>query len=825
MGAKPRTRGGNRRTVLASALMVTAALASALAATPAWAQQAAASTPAIAQLQSERSFDIPAQPLTDALVAFGQQSGIQVTVDGTIARNVSSPAVRGTMTTEQALRRLLAGSGLTYTMSGSTVAIEKPGQRSGDGATMLGPITVHADRVPSRAEIGNLPPPYAGGQVATGGKLGLLGNRDFMDTPFNQTSYTSKLIQDQQARALADVVENDPSVFVATRGAAQGAESFNIRGYAFNNADVAFNGLYGIAPTSNSYMTMEPIERVEILKGPSALLSGIAPNQSVGGGINLVPKRAGEKPLIEFMPSYASDGQLGGHVDVGRRFGQDNSFGVRVNGVYRNGDTAIDRQSQETQLLTAGVDYQGESIRLSGDFGYQFLRTDVTRRQVLLGAGVAVPDPPENSSNWHQAWEFYENENPFGMVRGEVDIAESITAYLAAGAAARYGLLRNRSSFLSDAQGTLTGNGIATSIREETYTVEGGVRASFDTGFVRHAANVAYSFLSKETGVLSASFTGLPNSNLYNPVFVADPGLGGLPDPKDAPKDTQQKNSSLALADTLSILNETVQLTVGVRRQEVGSDRFNRITGVRTSSYNENAVTPAVGLIVKPVEHVSLYGNYIEGLQQGAVAPQTAANAGEIFPPAKTEQYEVGAKFDFGTVATTISAFQIAQPGSFTDPTTNVFSSGGEQRNRGLELAVFGEPIEGIRVIGGIAYIDAELTKTQGGVNQGKDAPGVPPYRATLSVEWDAPFVPGLTLSGRAIYTSSAYLNQANTLKVQPYTIVDLGARLSVDAYGIPIVVRANVLNVLDENYWVSLNGPLSLGSPRTFLLSASFNL
>jgi iron complex outermembrane receptor protein len=139
-------------------------------------------------------------------------------------------------------------------------------------------------------------------------------------------------------------------------------------------------------------------------------------------------------------------------------------------------------------------------------------------------------------------------------------------------------------------------------------------------------------------------------------------------------------------------------------------------------------------------------------------------------------------------------------------------------------LAVFGEPIEGIRVIGGITYIDAELTKTQGGVNQGKDAPGVPPYRATLSGEWDAPFVPGLTLSGRAIYTSSAYLDQANTLKVQPYTIVDLGARLSLDAYGVPIVVRANVLNVFDENYWVSLNGPLSLGSPRTFLLSTSVN-
>lgn len=57
-----------------------------------------------------------------------------------------------------------------------------------------------------------LPPEYAGGQVARGGRLGILGNKDMMDTSFNQTSYTSKLIQDQQANFMSDALKNDPSV-------------------------------------------------------------------------------------------------------------------------------------------------------------------------------------------------------------------------------------------------------------------------------------------------------------------------------------------------------------------------------------------------------------------------------------------------------------------------------------------------------------------------------------------------------------------------------------------------------------------------------------
>ena len=135
--------GGRRCTLLRHTLITAVSLVLPILATPAPAQQLPVTVPQLAQLQTERSFDIPPQPLTDALVAFGQQSGIQVTVDGTLARNLSSPAVRDTMTGQQALTRLLAGSGLTYVIADdATVVIERPERPGGNDTILLDPLVV-----------------------------------------------------------------------------------------------------------------------------------------------------------------------------------------------------------------------------------------------------------------------------------------------------------------------------------------------------------------------------------------------------------------------------------------------------------------------------------------------------------------------------------------------------------------------------------------------------------------------------------------------------------------------------------------------------------
>lgn len=215
-------------------------------------------------------------------------------------------------------------------------------------------------------------------------------------------------------------------------------------------------------------------------------------------------------------------------------------------------------------------------------------------------------------------------------------------------------------------------------------------------------------------------------------------------------------------------------------------------------------------------------------MQAGPTAPTTVVNPGELFPPFVARQVEFGAKYDFGPFGVAASVFQITQPSAFTDPATNRFGVDGEQRNRGVELNVFGEPLPGVRLIGGGAVLDGTLTKTAGSALDGRKAPGVPDFQLSLYSEYDLPprLLAGATLTGRVLHSASQFYNQANTQRIPAWTRFDLGARFVVPTpYTQPIVIRANVENVADTNYYqTAINGLLSQGSARTFLLSTQFD-
>jgi len=206
---------------------------------------------------------------------------------------------------------------------------------------------------------------YAGGQVATGGRVGLLGTKDFMETPFNTISYTEQYIADQQARDISEVIaKTDPSVFMSGI-AGESNESYSIRGFRSDVGDVTVNGLAGMGGYYRN--SPEAYERVEVLKGPSALLNGMPPKGSAGGAVNLVTKRAGDDPLFRVTGSYMSDSHFGGHVDLGRRFGEDKQFGIRLNTAYRDGEIAVKDQDKKITQTSLGLDWRGERVRLSAD--------------------------------------------------------------------------------------------------------------------------------------------------------------------------------------------------------------------------------------------------------------------------------------------------------------------------------------------------------------------------------------------------------------------------------------------------------------------------
>ena len=124
----------------------------------------------------------------------------------------------------------------------------------------------------------------------------------------------------------------------------------------------------------------------------------------------------------------------------------------------------------------------------------------------------------------------------------------------------------------------------------------------------------------------------------------------------------------------------------------------------------------------------------------------------------------------------------------------------------------------------GLSVIDAELRRTQGGALDGNQALGVPEFTANANIEWDTPFFPGFTLTGRVLHTDKQYFDAANTLSIPSWTRFDLGARYVFAAGDTPVTLRFNVDNVADKNYWASafgsFGGQLVMGLPRTFKAS-----
>ncbi|MFT7773029.1 TonB-dependent siderophore receptor [Roseateles sp.] len=761
---------------------------------------------------------LPAQPLAAALQDLSRQSGLQIVAATELLAGLNSRPVSGRMAPSDALRGLLAGTGLVaeplpnggYALRRATAA---------DAAPEAASHQLPAVQISARSGAGptDLTKTYAGGQVARGGRMGLLGNVDLMDTPFNVTAFTAELMQNQQARTIVDVLANDPSSHAA---GPWHFDNFYIRGFRVLRDEIGFDGLYGLA--SSEGILLDGIERLEVLKGPSTLLNGASTSGTTGGAINLVPKRAGAEPLTRLTTAFISDGNLGAQLDVGRRFGQDQAFGARVNVAYRDGDGQRDRESLNIGNLTAGLDFRGERLRVSADLGSSRQKVDGSNGNFFVANSVtAMPAPPKGKSNLWQTWEYQDKEHSFGMLRADYDLSDNWTAGAAYGRARS---LRSQiSSFhtIQNAAGDTTAATSGFAASTVTDSGEASLRGRFSTGALDHQLALSASRVESEYSQFRLATLGSYTSNLSNPTIVPDAPAGtDLSSRRSLQSDTTLR--SYALADTVSAFDNRLRLTLGVRRQQIRVEGF-AVTGARTAFYDQSATTPAVAVVYKPEQGVSVYANYVEALSAGGSAPSTAVNAGEVFAPFVSKQREVGVKVDWGTATGTLSVFQINQPSGLLDA-GNRYSIDGEQRNRGVELQSFGEPVRGLRMLGGVTWTQGILLKTQGGLTDGRQAAGAPKWQAKIGGEWDLPFVPGLTATARVNYTSAQPINVENTLRIPSWTRLDLGARYAMRVAGKPVTLRATIENVTDRDYWdavVAFRAP-TYASPRTYLVSAT---
>ena len=691
-------------------------------------------------------------------------------------------------------------------------------QDANDAATELGEIVVTGSQV-------RLPPAYAGGQVATGGRVGLFGAMDVMDTPFSSTSYTEELIRNQQAGSVAEVLQNDPSVRIS-KGFGNFQELYVIRGFPIFSDDMTYNGLYGVLP--RQFVAAELLERVEVFRGATAFLNGAAPGGSgVGGAVNLVPKRAGGDPLTRLTAGWQQGGELYAAADLSRRFGLDDAWGVRLNLAARDGENAVENEEREMRIVGLGVDHRGDRARFSADLGWQSNRLDDPRPQVTPNG--AIPDAPPADGNFAQPWTYTDEEQLFGAVRGEFDVTDAVTVWAALGG--RDGEERNTlANPRADADGALSGSRFDNGRRDQVFSAAVGVRADFDTGSVGHRLVASAAQVQSREKNAYAFSAGYAAGTLEAPIYVPAPAVSGPGSLTDPGVGGRVRTTSFAVADMLTLLDGRLLATAGARYQEIDTRSYDYNTGAPTGGYASDAVTPVFALVYKPGDRISLYGNYSEALIPGKTAPavingQPVQNAGEVLEPFRGEQIEAGAKYDGGSFGGSLSVFRTTLPSEFFDGVT--YSAGGEQENRGVELTVFGEPVEGLRLLGGATWLDAEITRALNPSLDGKSVIGVPDFQANLNLEWDVRAVDGLTLEGRLVHTGAQPANGANTAELDAWTRLDAGVRYDFVAGDRDMTLRARVENLADEDQWVAVGGYpgsnyLTLGAPRTFTVSLS---
>ncbi len=792
-------------------------------------QPVPAQTPPAPAQAAQQSYDIPAGALAPALRSLAGKANLLLTFTEEQTAGRTTAGIRGQFTPQAALSALLAGTGLravalengAYVLR-TAAPTPAPPPASGAGEVVLPAVTVREQAVGADG----LPEAYAGRQVAKGARLGLLGNVDLMDTPFSVTSYTAEAIENRGARTIAEVLKNDPAVRFSTSDG-HPFENFRIRNFGVNQNELMVNGMYGLIPYGRT--PVEMFERVELLRGPSALFAGMAPAGALGGTINLVPKRAGEEPLSRVTLDYISESQLGTKFDLGRRFGEHGEWGMRVNGSFADGDTELDGQSRQRQLLSAALDYRNGGFRGSLDAYYSKEKfSDGTPAGVLVrNATLGMLPAPDVSLNQFPA-AYGEAENKAAILRAEYAVNDAVTAFANVGV--RHGKVAGFFTGtwigITSADGTGTASMSGQRMYEKNVNAETGLRLNFRTGGIGHEMTLQASRLKMDYGYDANSNGGI--TNIYDPVYVAMPVLPG-----SAKKWSDKTFDSLALVDTLSMLDDSLRLTLGLRHQSYKV--VPTADGIATGGeipYDKSVVTPAVGVVFKPWgPSVSLYASYVQGLSQGGrISTDNGYVRNHTFAPYKTEQGELGVKWNAGSFTNTLALYQITKPELISFTVGNGLSDatdGGEKRVRGLEWSTFGEVARGVRLLGGVVYSQGVQTKTKDGRLDGYTAVGSPRWQANLGAELDVPGVPGLTLTGRVQSSSDQWLTNEHTLKLPGWAVLDLGARYATRLYGRNAVFRLNVDNVANRNHYSGIfrEGAAigTLGAPRT--ISASLTM
>ena len=666
----------------------------------------------------------------------------------------------------------------------------------------------------------------AGEFVRATSNVGILGEQDAMKSPISTTTISEKAVGTflSSTEGLSKTLSLVPSV-VKTYDAA--VDCVSIRGFEDTGRGFVINGIPGMQAMTRQ--SSNYIESVDVIEGPATGINGSAMYTRSGGTININSKKAlMDEDTRKVGIKYHSKGAHEEYIDFGTRLGEDKRYGVRINASNTNGERSIENWNLKQKNIYINLDQESENSKTNFMFGYT--DTDSEGRPYGLTVskdfeGNALPSAPDGKINTNPSWRRDKNTNLVMTLNHEQKINDHLKAFLNAGHFKQdwYYYVGFSKTLLNEA-GDFSATSDNWSLLEKRDYAQIGLKGDFTTGDLKHewVAGVdrmwhyygGPSNYSEESG-----WTG----NIYHP------NTGSFAPPTFGQADAYYKDhariSGWSVMDSITTGNEKLNILVGLNGKSIAKDTFKPDGSHKAKSGNYYDVSPSFGINYTFDPRVAVYASHTEEFVEGGIVPNGKgyANQGTTLDPYKTKQNEIGVKFKTGDFFHKISYFDIKQANA-----VDVYKGGlkykladGERRHKGFEYTATGTLAEKWNLIGGFMHLNAKQKTTSVATN-GKRPNGVPEWSANLGVEYKASDDFSVLMRGN--YVGSSYVRDEK-YGVPSYFTLDAGVNYKTSLNSTPVTLRAMCYNVTNKKYWAPDGNTLHSGGPRTFMLSAEFDI
>ncbi|MDM9383745.1 TonB-dependent receptor [Chlorogloeopsis sp. ULAP01] len=635
------------------------------------------------------------------------------------------------------------------------------------------------------------------------------------DIPASIQVVPRQVLEDQKAFQLDEALRNVSGV-QPTNSFGGNQNAFRIRGFDtdFSNAIIR-DGVRDNATVGGLIQETVNLQQIEVLKGPASVLYG---QLQPGGVINLVTKQ----PLAE--PYYSAELSIGSYdfyrpsIDISGPLNPERSVRYRLNSVYESAGSFRDFSESDRFFIAPVLTWDiGKNTNLTFEAEYLWEKRPLDRGLVAIGREVADIPFSRRLGNpfdvreirvWRAGYRFEHKFNENLSIRNAFRFVSLDTLD-------RFETFPNA---LNETTGITTQRNFFNLPADDykTYALQTDVIGKFMTGSIEHTLVFGFD-LTRQTRRLIGRTATAPVINIFDPVYLSSRPT--ITAPPSIDNFTQADNLGIYLQDQIK-LTDNLKFLLGGRFDFVNNEVRNYLTGVTTSQDN-SAFSPRVGIVYQPIQPISLYASFSRSFSQ---ITGTAFD-GSSFEPERGTQYEVGAKADFldGRLSSTLAFYDLTRSNlTTTDPNNPGFSiQTGEQKSQGIELDIAGEILPGWNVIVTYAYTDARITEDNI-LPIGNRLSNVPEHSASLwtTYEIQSGNLQGLGFGLGFFYVGERQGDLANTFDLPSYFRTDAALYYRRNNFQAAI----NIKNLFDVGYFRSATSRSSIdpGTPLTIVGSVS---